>query len=136
MISGNNLRGTSLLHQHARDFARIFPRIRGKHPLLLKLSGRKQGICFIKLSRRPAEYLLSRPSSAAALTPPACKYSPTIRLGGTKERSMTVTRRPSRARTVASAEPSVPDPTMITSGSVSRRGRPYEATQRYLFCWS
>lgn len=59
----------------------------------------------------------SSPSSLSALYPPGCRSSPIIRSGSRMSLSTTVTRRPSRARTVAMAAPSTPAPTMTTSGS-------------------
>ena len=57
-----------------------------------------------------------RPSNFSASRPPGCNSSPTMRSGCFISRSMTLTFRPSLARTVASAEPATPDPIIITSG--------------------
>jgi hypothetical protein len=59
--------------------------------------------------------LLSSPSEHRALTPPGWSSSPTMRSGSLTSRSMTVTVRPSLPNTVASADPSTPEPTIITS---------------------
>lgn len=61
--------------------------------------------------------LPSRPRSLRVLKPPGCRNSPSILSGSFKSLSITITFLPSLASTAAKAEPSTPDPTMITSGS-------------------
>lgn len=66
-------------------------------------------------------YLPARPRAFRHWYPPGWSSSPTILSGSFKSRSMTVTRRPSRPKTAAMAEPRMPDPTIMTSGSVGSR---------------
>ena len=89
------------------------------HILLLFLS-----ICILSINKinitlnleTPA--LPSSPSFSKTARPPGCRSSPTILSGSFKSLSMTVTRRPSRASTVAKAEPATPDPMITISGSL------------------
>lgn len=62
--------------------------------------------------------LPSRPSSLRTKQPPGCRNSPIILSGSFKSLSITVTFLPSLESTAANAEPSTPDPMMITSGSL------------------
>ena len=71
----------------------------------------------IEEEKESSAYLSDNPNVRRAFTPPGCMSSPTMRSGSAMLRSMTVTRRPWRARAVARAAPPTPHPTITTSQS-------------------